>query len=50
MKKNNCTKKGETLAEACKAIFACVEQGRVNPWFCYQCEKCNQYHICKEPK
>lgn len=50
MKTKPCKIRGGTLAEACKAIFACVEPGHVNPWFCYCCEKCGQYHITKEPK
>lgn len=48
--KSKCHLKGGTLKEACCAIFACVRPGFINPWFTYQCEKCNQYHIIKEPK
>lgn len=49
MKKSRCTKKGGTLKEACRAIFACVVPGKPNNWFVEECKICKQWHIIGEP-
>jgi hypothetical protein len=50
MSKTRCTKKGGTLKEACRAIFACVIKGQRNEYYTYECEICGKHHITTNPK